>query len=344
MVALYYSDISETSDFIRLTIFSGITAYSYKMTQIALYLFSALQCTWQDCRRSSMFVVVCLLAQFVPNAAFGDSGSQVEYTNHDGAMYGNLPNCIQAMQSFTSAKSPGKPALLRPGNTLSILSWNVQKGASEGWLADLKRLGTGQRLVLLQEALLTPQMHDTQTGQLFWSFAPGYSTDAFHSGLLMFSDVAPDIVCRFQVLEPWLGSPKATGAALFAIPDRAHGLLVVNLHAVNFSFGLSDFEHQLTQVSQLLRAVNGPAVVVGDFNTWRKGRLKKMNQLMVGAGLREVSFPVDKRVRFFGLPLDYIWARGLRRESSFTEAVMTSDHNPLMVTFRLDGKQTNATK
>ncbi len=314
------------------------------MTQIALYLFSALLRTWRDCLRSSMSVVVCLTAQFVTNAAVGDSGSQVEYTNHDGAMYGNLPNCIQAMQSFTIAESPQKPALLLPGNTLSILSWNVQKGADEGWLADLKRLGTGRQLVLLQEALLTPKMHDTQTGQLFWSFAPGYSTEAFRSGLLMFSGVAPDIVCRLQILEPWLGSPKATGAALFAIPGRAHGLLVVNLHAVNFSFGLSDFERQLTQINQLLRAVNGPAVVVGDFNTWRNGRLKKMKKLMSGAGLREVSFPVDKRVRFFGLPLDYIWARGLRRESSFTEAVMTSDHNPLMATFRLDGKQTNATK
>ncbi len=299
---------------------------------------------WPKRWSGRLFILISLLAQYVPPPAFGEPDTGIDYTNHDGAMYGNLQACIQAMQSYTHAEGHKASALLRPGDSLSVLSWNVQKGTNDGWLADLRRLGTGRQLVLLQEALLSREMHNAKPGQVFWSFAPGYRTDAYHSGLLMFSDVAPDIVCRLQVVEPWLGSPKATGAALFAIPGHLHGLLVVNVHAVNFSFGLADFERQLTQVSQLLRAVKGPAVVVGDFNTWRKGRLKKMIRLMTAAGLREVPFSVDERVSVFGLPLDYIWVRGLAWESSRTEAVATSDHNPLMATFRLEGGKTNVTR
>ncbi len=265
--------------------------------------------------------------------------TQLKYTNHDAAMFGSLQSCIDAIQAFSPPFEPKPQVLVKPGESINVLSWNVEKGSHPGWLQDLNKLAKGRQLILLQEALLSNAMRLAISQQAYWSFAPGYQTDTYRSGLLLLSKVPPDIVCRLQALEPWLRSPKATGVAFFSIPEQQTGLLVINLHAVNFSFGLDDFKQQLAQVSRLLESVQGPAIVAGDFNTWSKDRLDTVTQIMAKAGMQAVSFKEDKRVKVFGLALDHIWLRGGSQVKSDTTQVSTSDHNPLMTTFRLCEKR-----
>ncbi len=256
-------------------------------------------------------------------------------------MFGSLPPCIEAIQEFNSASKSTTQALVKPGESISVLSWNVEKGSHPGWLQDLNKLAKGRQLILLQEALLSNAMRLAISQQAYWSFAPGYQTDTYRSGLLLLSKVPPDIVCRLQALEPWLRSPKATGVAFFSIPEQQTGLLVINLHAVNFSFGLDDFKQQLAQISRLLESVHGPAIVAGDFNTWSEDRLDAVTHIMAKTGMQAINFKQDKRVKVFGLALDHIWLRGGAQVKSDTKQVSTSDHNPLMTTFTLWDKRSN---
>ncbi|RDV24440.1 endonuclease/exonuclease/phosphatase family protein [Alteromonas aestuariivivens] len=251
-----------------------------------------------------------------------------EYANHNAARFDNVQACIGGMHSALPINISPQTSFSAQ-RSLAVLSWNVQKGENTQWLADLKRLGSDKQLVLLQEALLTSQMRSSLGQNRYWSFAPGYTTEEYRSGLMLLSVIPPVVVCAMQVFEPWLGSPKAVGAALFPISELDFGMLVINVHGVNFSIGLDDFERQMEQIAQLLGAIPGPAIVAGDFNTWREGRMRLMEAMMGKHGMHRVKFESDFRSRFIGLALDHIWIRGLTAIHSESEEVRSSDHNPM---------------
>jgi endonuclease/exonuclease/phosphatase (EEP) superfamily protein YafD len=127
-----------------------------------------------------------------------------------------------------------------------------------------------------------------------------------------------------------LRTPKATSIAAFALSGRDETLLVVNLHAVNFSFGLSDYKHQFHQVGRLLQGHEGPVILAGDFNTWHKRRMQVVDSLAESLDLQPVTFDDDTRMRFFGSALDHIYVRQLQLVNAETATVYTSDHNPLV--------------
>ena len=105
------------------------------------------------------------------------------------------------------------------------------------------------------------------------------------------------------------------------------------MHAVNFSTGLKAFRNQFQQVSRALRDHHGPIIFSGDLNTWRKKRVQIVEEFAAALGLTSIDFDDDHRVKIFGNVLDHIYVRGLSTVHSQTDAVETSDHNPMSATF-----------
>ena len=115
---------------------------------------------------------------------------------------------------------------------------------------------------------------------------------------------------------------------LYPLAESDDSLLTINLHAVNFSFGVKAYRAQLAAAAKVIRAHQGPVIFGGDLNSWNNRRQAVLDALTDDLGLSPVTFSPDHRTMRFGRPLDHLYVRGLTRQSSETVQVETSDHNP----------------
>jgi endonuclease/exonuclease/phosphatase (EEP) superfamily protein YafD len=218
---------------------------------------------------------------------------------------------------------------------IRLVNWNIKKGSLPSWQADYSKLSNGSDLVLIQEAALRiDTINDIQSAP-HWSFAPGYRTEGQVTGVLTLSNIKPLTQCSFVTMEPVLRTPKATNITQYGLRDTDQTLVVVNIHAVNFSFGLGAFEEQFSQISRVLENHTGPVVLSGDFNTWRAGRLAIVDQVAADLDLKPLHFDDDQRVRVLGKVIDHIYVRGLDAVMTETRSVETSDHNPMSVELKM---------
>jgi len=149
------------------------------------------------------------------------------------------------------------------------------------------------------------------------------------------SAAKPLTQCNLVSIEPWIRSPKATVITEYGLTNTDQTLLVVNIHALNFTFGVRDFRQQLRQAQSVLTHHAGPILLSGDFNTWHWRRSEIMIEMTDGLGLEKLAYDVDHRKRFFGQPLDQIYVRGLEVLEATTREVDSSDHSPMSARFRL---------
>ncbi|MCI0516645.1 MAG: endonuclease/exonuclease/phosphatase family protein [Woeseiaceae bacterium] len=218
---------------------------------------------------------------------------------------------------------------------IRLVSWNVQKNSHLNWERDFLALTGDTDLVLVQELSLREDTINAIDGSRHWSFAPGYQKPGAISGVLTMSRSKPIAQCNFVNFEPLLRTPKATNVTEYGLTSTDETLVVVNIHAVNFSMGLGAFQRQFAQVRDVLQSHDGPIIVSGDFNTWRKRRNEIVADMAAELGLVSLAFDDDYRVTMFGNPLDHIYVRGLSLLDATTERVESSDHNPLSATLRL---------
>jgi len=218
---------------------------------------------------------------------------------------------------------------------IRLLNWNIQKQRNMNSAADLQNLSGDRDLVLIQEASLREETINDVDSTKHWSFAPGYRLDGEVTGVMTLSRIKPLTQCSFVTLEPILRTPKATSITEYALSETDLTLAVVNMHVVNFSLGLKAFREQIENVHHVLKTHNGPVILSGDFNTWRKQRMLILEQMTEVLGLNAVDFGDDKRVRLMGNLLDHLYVRGLSATDASTEAVITSDHNPMSATLAM---------
>ena len=237
----------------------------------------------------------------------------------------------QAMLRVTA--TPVSPEL--DAGSIRLVSWNVQKNSHLDWERDFLSLIGDTDLVLVQELSLREDSINAIDGSRHWSFAPGYQKPGAISGVLTMSRSKPIAQCNFVNFEPLLRTPKATNISEYGLTSTDATLVVVNIHAVNFSMGLGAFEKQFAQVREVLESHDGPIIVSGDFNTWRKRRNDIVAAMATELGLVSLEFDDDYRATMFGNPLDHIYVRGLSPLDATTERVESSDHNPLSVTLSL---------
>ena len=212
---------------------------------------------------------------------------------------------------------------------LEILSWNIQKASNPGWQKDLQALAGGVQLAFIQEASLQAGIPDLLPPELVEVFAQGYTTASMETGVMTLGRASPSLHCTFSADEPWLGTPKAASIAEYALEDRKERLLTINLHAVNFSFGVKPLEAQLAELLAVLSHHDGPVIVAGDLNTWSDSRQRLVQQSLASHGLAALVFEPDLRSQAFGRALDHIYVRGLQALSAEVIPVDSSDHNPL---------------
>ena len=219
---------------------------------------------------------------------------------------------------------------------IDFLNWNIQKGSNLDWSDNLNRIGQSADIVALQEAPLVNDGWQTVNAPAdadaqFHAFAPGFESRQSLTGVMTVSTALPIIQCNLSRQEPFLRTPKATIVTEYALKGQSDTLLVINIHAINFTFGMAAFEAQLADASGILSRHEGPVIFSGDFNTWRRARLDHLDELIAAHGLSAVEFADDERKRVFGLPLDHIYIRGLQVLEAETFSTDTSDHNPMRV-------------
>ena len=251
--------------------------------------------------------------------------------NHATAAAKGTAACTVALDATSGADAQ---ATLDP-NKIDVFVWNIHKNRHPNALGDLVDMAGDMDLVLLQEASLAYSPDGRLQKAAYWSFAPGFRTAESLTGVMTISSVQPLAHCFIQVQEPWLRTPKAISITEFALSGSDETLAVVNIHGVNFTIGVSDFEQQLEDIRVVIENHDGPVIVAGDFNTWNNGRVERLDHLSDQLGMTELVFAVDNRVTPFFHTVDRVLVRGLRVIDATTQVVDSSDHNPLAVTLSL---------
>ena len=212
-----------------------------------------------------------------------------------------------------------------------LITWNVHKGQDTGWQEDLERLSKQADFVLLQEATQHQNLSTFSTAL----FVSSFSFNELLSGVKTFTQTQPEWYCGGGVAEPIIQIPKVASVMNFPL-EKGDSLLLINVHLINFEWGISAYQAQLEQLFSFVENHQGPIIMAGDFNAWNEDRLNLVNNLIQKYGLDSVVLSQDERVRFLGYPLDYIFTRGVKVVSATSEVVTSSDHNPLLMKFELE--------
>jgi len=237
--------------------------------------------------------------------------------------------CGQALALGHQAQQDGGLAA-----TFSLLNWNVEKAKDPSLVSEFAELARLSDLIFLQEAVPLKKTQTVIEQSLFEAFVRGYVQNEVETGVLTLARTPHLVHCQLLATEPWLRTPKATSVTLYPLADSDDTLLTVNLHAVNFSFGVTAYQGQLDKAAELIRGHEGPVIFGGDLNTWSDRRQGVLDSLADELGLIPIPFSPDHRTTQFGKPLDHLFVRGLAWQSTKTRKVSTSDHNPLLATLR----------
>lgn len=230
------------------------------------------------------------------------------------------------------ALPPGEP--LPSEGSLKVLVWNIFKQQRAEWLSVLQNFGKDAHLVLLQEAQTTPELVKFATSNyLAADQVPAFVLPQHPSGVMTLSAAHPVYCCPLREREPILRLSKSALVTVYPLPD-GRLLMVVNIHAVNFSLGVDVYSKQLGPIGDQIGHHNGPVIMAGDFNAWSRPRMNALYRFAREMTLREVRFTDDHRRRAFGRPLDFVFYRGLNVVEASVLVTRASDHNPLLVEFR----------
>ena len=101
-------------------------------------------------------------------------------------------------------------------------------------------------------------------------------------------------------------TPKATSVTLYPLADRQEKLLAINLHAINFTFGVSDYQNQLAALTTLIAEHEGPVIFGGDLNTWSPGRQQVLQHFASEMALAAAQLDPDHRLTEARQPLDHL--------------------------------------
>jgi len=218
--------------------------------------------------------------------------------------------------------------------SFSMLNWNVEKAQHPDLVTAFAAYAERSDLIFLQEAVPLKKTDTVIAQSLYKAFVRGYVQDEIDTGVLTLARTPHLVHCHLLAMEPWLRTPKATSVTLYPLAGSDASLLTINLHAVNFSFGVKEYRAQLEAAAEVMRAHEGPVIFGGDLNTWSDRRQATLEALTDELELTAVTFSPDHRTSSFGRPLDHLYVRGLTWLSSETVQVETSDHNPLIVTLQ----------
>jgi endonuclease/exonuclease/phosphatase (EEP) superfamily protein YafD len=228
-----------------------------------------------------------------------------------------------------------KPELDSGG--FSILNWNMFKGIKEGWQEDFKNLISSYDILTIQEARLTDDLRELlKKGHHNWDISIAFKYNGKDTGVLTASRTAPGFICTFRIKEPLFGLHKTAMVTMYPLSNSDKMLMVINIHSINFIFGTKSFHTQLQKVENILSQHQGPVILSGDVNTWSNKRMDILKDLSIRQELKSVPFNKHAQTRVFGHAIDHIYYRELTVTDAAVIKVTSSDHNPMLVFFRLE--------
>lgn len=219
--------------------------------------------------------------------------------------------------------------------TLTVITWNMQKFENSKAFYDVKRLSETADILILQEAMHSDGWQSAFASHIpySWNFFKSFCTDTKKATGVQSGSRYPLINNQniiSPVSEPVTFTPKVTGFSQIDI--AGFGIVtLINTHALNFNSG-NDFKTQIKDIFERLKTIQGPMIWAGDFNTWTADRLNFLMNLTKQLGLTHLSPSNDNR----GMVFDHIFSRGLEVVSSEVLPDKTSDHRPLKAVFKLN--------
>jgi len=218
---------------------------------------------------------------------------------------------------------------------ISLLNWNIYKGKRENWSTDFLKHTTDQDIIVLQEALLNPQLSNAlRDKRLYWNLNAAFSLNDIETGVMTASTVKASYECGLRTTEPLIRVPKTTLISRFQLSDSKEHLLVANIHGINFTLGTKIYAQQIQALTDALSKHTGPIIVAGDFNNWSNERVEIVNNMVKTLGLNAISYKKHNKIKVFDHEIDHVFYRQLELISKKTIEVSSSDHNPIKVTFK----------
>jgi endonuclease/exonuclease/phosphatase (EEP) superfamily protein YafD len=198
---------------------------------------------------------------------------------------------------------------------------------------DFRVLMYSADLVLTQEALISERSLRTYSLPGFQAIhgASYRRLDGLRDGVMTLTRANAGshmqrIVCKYP--EPIFKTPKAALVSFFDWAGIDRPVMVVNIHAtlVRSKRGAMD---EIGHLVEHLPDHDGPIILAGDFNTFTRGYLEGVAQVLGGLGLHLIKIGDDPRSRTSAL--DQIFVRGLKvRWLTVDTTIKNSDHFPLI--------------
>ncbi|MDC0609874.1 endonuclease/exonuclease/phosphatase family protein [Vibrio sp.] len=222
--------------------------------------------------------------------------------------------------------------------SLNLLVWNIYKQNKTSALSSLHEWSGNKQLLMLQEVKMNKDFQHYLRTETSWLYqhVDAWEYNDEKNGVLTAATVSPTEVCGFRHSEPWLRLPKSSMLAYYPMRDGST-LAVANIHAINFTLGVSDYRVQVNNLVSRLKSHQGPIIFAGDFNSWSDERINVLNQAKETLGLKEVHYENGEvRKRFLsGIPLDHVFFRGLEEISTKVLNTDASDHSPIVSEFKV---------
>lgn len=221
--------------------------------------------------------------------------------------------------------------------SFAVLVWNIFKQKRADCIHILEEYAPLTKLILLQEAQTSVQLLNfINLNNKIADHVPAYAFKDIYAGVMTISDTLPTALLSFKEKEPLIRVPKSALITVYPIKNSTQQLLIANIHAINFSIGVKIYRQQMYMLLNRIKEHNGPVILAGDFNAWSRQRLNLLYHLIRSIELKPVNFSIDIRKTFMGRPLDFVFYRGLQLDEAKIISTTSSDHNPLLVNFRLD--------
>jgi endonuclease/exonuclease/phosphatase (EEP) superfamily protein YafD len=229
---------------------------------------------------------------------------------------------------------------------LEIVVWNTVKGRRERYYDFLSANTSCADLILLQEFRHDPLLEASHR-EIFARRDAGMAVSFYTrpnreapTGVCTVSSVrsSKNLFLLSRYLEPVTRTPKMAMVTYYPLgsPEcpEDQRLLVLNSHGINFRLR-RPFLDQMMQFEEHLRHHRGPIILVGDFNTWEKGRVRILESVARGIGLTHVRFPPG--IKSIGRhELDRVYIRGgeAMQQRVFSNEI-ASDHSMLAFKFTI---------
>jgi len=221
---------------------------------------------------------------------------------------------------------------------INILVWNIYKGSKKRFAQDFNFLTQNKDIIIIQEAVLTDKLKDifinNKNHEHFFATAFMFSNKKIPAGLLTSSSTNSQSsqFLRSTHREPIVSTPKLALFTKYKLNHREKLLLVVNIHGINF-VSYTAWKNQITNIINKIDMHDGPVIFAGDFNTWSIRRIYFLTNLLKQLNFKSVNFKNDVRTRFFNIPLDHIFLKGLNYSNAkVCGGINSSDHKALTIT------------